>query len=335
VPEVEVAPAQAGVSGDTLRGSVSGTAGFFYTVDDAAKQAARGTVFTTGQTVRRHRFQEVSMNYTGCWNGIAIVVGGMLAALAVASASQRFFRAEELQDGHDSTGSLLAIVGTLYAVLLGLFVVDVMSRFDKACDCVQMESNSLADIFHLADGLPEPYRHTIRSSCRTYAKQVVELEWPTMERAQMSVEARMTALALAQSLRDFEPATEAQKIIHPVLLEQIRELWDRRRDRAGTVEYGIPVVEWVTLIVGAVVTVFIGSLMHVASHRLKMAVIAMTALVIGLNLYLICLFGYPFAGELSVADRPFRVDLAIFDGVYDHAAAHAGESHGGPAAAAP
>ena len=275
------------------------------------------------------------MIYSGCWNGIAIVVVGILAALGLVSATRHLFPVAELQDGHDSTSALLAIVGTLYAVLLGLVVVDAMIRFDKACDCVQMESNCLADIFLLADGLPEPYRENIQETCRTYATQVVELEWPRMERAQMSVEARMTALSLAQSLHGFEPVTEADKIIYPSLLEQIRELWDRRRDRAGTAEYGIPVVEWVALVVGAAVTIFLGSLLHVGSRRLKLVVTAMTALVIGLNLYLICLFGYPFAGELSVSDRPFRVDIAIFDGVHAHSPAHDGESQASPAARTP
>ena len=275
------------------------------------------------------------MIYSGCWNGIAIVVIGIFAALALVLATRRLFPAEELKDGHDSTGALLAIVGTLYAVLLGLIVVDAMIRFDKALDGVQMESNCLADIFLLADGLPEPYRQNIQESCRTYAKQVVELEWPLMERARMSVEARMTALTLAQSLRGFEPVTEAHKIIFPSLLEQIRQLWDRRRDRSGAAEYGIPAVEWVALVVGAAVTIFLGSLLHVGSPRLKLVVTAMTALVIGLNLYLICLFGYPFAGELSVSDRPFKVDIAMFDGLHDHAAAHVGEVRGSPAALVP
>jgi len=275
------------------------------------------------------------MIYSGCWNGIAIVSIGIFAALALVAVTRRLFPADELKDGHDSTGALLAIVGTLYALLLGLVVVDAMIRFDKAGDCVQMESNCLADIFLLADGLPEPYRKNIRDLCRTYAKQVVEFEWPQMERARMSVEARMTALSLAQSLGGFEPVTEAHKIIYPALLEQIRELWDRRRDRAGTAEYGIPAVEWVTLVVGAAVTIFLGSLLHVSSYRLKAVVTAMTALVIGLNLYLICLFGYPLAGELSVSDRPFKVDIAIFDGLHDHAAAHAGEVQGSPAAVVP
>jgi hypothetical protein len=272
--------------------------------------------------------RENGMIYTGCWNGIAIVGGGVLAAVLLVVATRRLFPASDLRDGHESTGTMLTIVGTLYAVLLGLVVVDAMARFEKSCDDVQMESNCLADIYQLGKQIPDPYRRTIRDLCRTYAEQVVELEWPAMERAQMSLEARRTALGLAKALDGFEPETDAQKIVYPAILEQIRVMWDRRRDRAGAAEFGIPVVEWAVLIVGAVVTIFLGGLCRVGSSRLHLVATAMTALVIGLNLYLLCLFGYPFAGELSVSNRPFRVDIGIFDGIYDRVPAHEGESAG-------
>jgi hypothetical protein len=275
------------------------------------------------------------MVYSGCWTGIALVAGGILVAVLLVAAARRLFSAADLQDGHESTSTLLTIVGTLYAVLLGLVVVDAMARFDKACEDVQTESNCLADIFQLANRIPDPYRQGIRGLCRTYAQQVVELEWPAMARAQMNLEARMTALDLAKALDGFEPTTEAEKIVYPAILEQIRLMWDRRRDRAGAAEYGIPAVEWAVLIMGAVVTIFLGGLLHVDSRRLHLVATALTALVIGLNLYLVCLFGYPFAGELSVSDRPFRVDIGIFDGVYDRIPAHGGETRGPPSPAVP
>jgi hypothetical protein len=270
------------------------------------------------------------MEYSGCWNGFAIVGSGILVALAVVALARRLFPPDALRQGHDATGNLLAIVGTLYAVLLGLVVVDAMARFEKAMEVVQLESNCLADIFLLAERLPEPQHSRVRDLCRTYAEQVVKLEWPSMERARMNVDARRTALALSQSLNDFEPASEAHKTIYPCILEKISELWDRRRDRAVTAQYGIPVVEWVALILGAMVTVFFAGLFSVGSARLQMVITTLTALVIGLNLYLVCLFGYPFAGELSVSSRPFEVDIDVFRGLYDARPAHEGEEHAGP-----
>ena len=270
------------------------------------------------------------MIYTGCWNGIAIVGGVIIVALAVVALARRLFSPESLRQGHDATGNLLAIVGTLYAVLLGLIVVDAMARFEKAMEIVQLESNCLADVYLLAERLPEPQQTRVQNLCRTYAEQVVNLEWPSMERARMSMAARRTALALAQSLNDFEPETEAHKTVYPCMLEEIRELWDKRRDRAGTAQYGIPVVEWVSLILGGVVTIFFAGLFSVGNSRLQTVITTLAALVIGLNLYLVCLFGYPFAGELSVSSRPFQIDLDVFRGVYDAGPTHEREEHAAP-----
>ena len=275
------------------------------------------------------------MDYTGCWNGIAIVGGGIVIALAVVAVARRLFSPEALRQGHDATGNLLAIVGTLYAVLLGLIVVDAMARFERAMDIVQLESNCLADVFLLAKRLPEPQQTRVQNLCRVYAEQVVTLEWPAMERARMNMDARRTAVGLAESLDDFEPTSEAHKTVYPFILEKISELWDMRRDRAGTAMYGIPVVEWVSLILGGIVTIFFAGLFSVGNTRLQTVITSLVALVIGLNLYLVSLFGYPFAGELSVSSRPFEIDLDVFRGVYESHPTHQREEHAPPTNTSP
>jgi hypothetical protein len=96
------------------------------------------------------------MNYSGCWNGIAIIGGAILVALAVVALARRLFPHEALRQGHDATGNLLAVVGTLYAVLLGLIVVDAMANFERAMEVVQLESNCLADVYPRANRRPAP-----------------------------------------------------------------------------------------------------------------------------------------------------------------------------------
>ncbi|MFN9369826.1 MAG: hypothetical protein ACK6CT_13850 [Planctomycetia bacterium] len=267
------------------------------------------------------------MVFTGCWIGIGLVTGGMCIAGLIVFFVQRIFPEHVLRTAHDATGNLLSIVGTLYAVLLGLIVVDAMVRFERAMDIVQQESNCLADIFLLAERLPDPYRKNVRDHCHDYAHTVIHEEWALMQEARMSVKARRSALQLVRSLATFEPTTETQKAVFPLLLEQVRDLWDRRRERATMAQYGIPVIEWVTLLIGAVVTVLFAGLFSVGNGRLQSLLTSLVALVIGLNLYLVSLFGYPFSGELSVSVRPFEVDIGIFEGQFDAGPAHAGEAH--------
>jgi hypothetical protein len=265
------------------------------------------------------------MEFHGFGLGLLIILAAVLAAVLIVALGRELYARDKLQQAHDLTGNLLSVVGTLYAVLLGLVVVDAMGRFENAIDVVQEESNSLADIFLLADRLPEPQRKAIREACKTYARQVVELEWPLMARGRVSVEARRTAFTITKGLQGFEPTTESQKAVYPMILEQMRELWDCRRERTGTATSGIPAVAWFVLITGAAVTVLFAGLFRTQSVSLQRFLTALTAVIIGLNLYLVNLFGYPFAGELTVSSRPFTVDIAIFEGRFTDEPAHPGE----------
>lgn len=268
------------------------------------------------------------MVYTLSFTSVAVIVGGILIALATVAFMRRFLPTGVLRGAHSVTGNVLSIVGTLYAVLLGLIVVDAMVHFERAMDGTQQESNCLADIFLLADRFPEPQRSRLRDLCRSYADQVAEVEWGRMTEGRMSVEARGTALALAKALDDFEPATEAQKTVFPLVLEQARLLWDLRRDRANAVQYGIPPVEWFALFVGAAVVVVFVGLFSVEYAGLQYVLTALATLVIGLNLYLVWLFAYPFAGDLTVSNRPFLLDVGIFEERYQDGPAHDGEVSG-------
>jgi len=266
------------------------------------------------------------MEFHGLGTGIVIILTAVATAIAVVALGRTLYPKDKLQQAHELTGNILSVVGTLYAVLLGLVVVDALVRFEHAIDVVQEESNSLADIFLLAEALPEQQRAPIREACKTYARRVVELEWPLMARGRASVEARQTAFTIIQGLRGFEPATEAQKAVYPMILEQMRELWDCRRERIGTATGGIPLVEWFVLIAGAAVTVLFAGLFSARSVSLQRFITALTAVIIGLNLYLVHLFGHPFAGDLTVSSRPFAVDIAIFEGRFTNEPAHALES---------
>ena len=261
------------------------------------------------------------MIFTGYVNGPLIVLAGVLAAVAIVCVLQRSFDQRTLADGHGTTGNLLAVVGTLYAVMLGLVVVDAMVRFERAIDVVQAESTALADIHIMADRLPEPFRGRVQGACRDYAVAVVETEWQRLaEKGEPSIEARRAGLRVLRSLEGFEPETESQKALYPMLVQEMQTAWDQRRERIATAHYGVPAVEWVALLLGAVVTVTLGGLFPFGHFRFHLLVTSLAALVMVLNLYLVSLFGYPFSGDLRVSDLPFRTDIGIFDGLFDEPA---------------
>jgi hypothetical protein len=265
------------------------------------------------------------MNNTGIRMGLLIVGGSVLTALLLVTAIGWLFPAGMLEKSSGLIGNLLAIVGTFYGVLLGLIVVDSLTRFERTIDTVRAESNCLADIFLFSERLPDPYASRMKGLCKEYVQLVVSHEWPLMARGHLSMNARKTAVALFRCLGDFEPSTEAEKAVYPAIMEMVREVWDNRRQRAHTAEFGIATIQWIALILGCVVTVILVGMYAVEDKVIQMVAVALATSVIALNLYLVYLFGYPFRGEMSVSERPFQIDIEIFDGVYDMKPAHEAE----------
>ena len=132
---------------------------------------------------------------------------------------------DSLMENHEVGGYMLSVVGTMYAVLLGLVVVDAMSRFQEARTIVEQESNSLADVFVLSRRFPKEKQDRIENLCLGYVTEVVQVEWQLMDGAQKSSKARKMCFDLIHEVIDFEPVTESQKAVYPLAVEAVCNLW--------------------------------------------------------------------------------------------------------------
>lgn len=245
--------------------------------------------------------------------GTILILGISLLSVLGLLVVRKYFDLEKLKSCHEVGGYLLSVVGTMYAVLLGLIVVDAMTKFQTARDVVEQEANSLADVFLLANSFPEEKCHKVRVICNDYVKEILTDEWPAMAQGKISTSARKAIVELMKEVMSFEPVTENQKAIYPIAVQEACQVWDFRRARTNMAQHGIPVVEWVVLIIGAIVTIVFTYFFGLSDARAQMAMTAMVSLLISLNMYLVILFGAPYSGDLQVNPDAFRVDKLIFD----------------------
>src|SRR5437868_14557469 len=88
--------------------------------------------------------------------------------------TRKQFDVQTLRQCHEVGGYLLSVVGTLYAVLLGLVVIDAITRFQTAQNICQQEANSLADIYLLSGSMPSEKKLEIRQLCLDYVNDVID-----------------------------------------------------------------------------------------------------------------------------------------------------------------
>lgn len=162
------------------------------------------------------------------------------------------------------------------------------------------EASELAEVFWVADRMPEPEGRHIQELVRSYAKVVVNEEWPLMEKGETSPKALDLLDELRAELQNFEPSTPAQQILYGQGLERMRELADARRERLLEAELGLPLILWVVLIVGGIVVVGFTYLFGLESTLIHLLIVAALAMIVSLALFTVAALDFPFRGGATI-----------------------------------
>jgi hypothetical protein len=253
--------------------------------------------------------------------GVLVVGGICLASLIGFELVHRLVPASSRQQHNDVAGFIYAALGVIYAVLLALVVIAVWEEYQAADETVEQEANATAEIAWLGNRLPEPRSSHIQGLCRSYAEEVVNKEWPLMERgeAPLMTQTRGTPAGwiiiddIRANLQDFDPHTKAQEQLYAEGLDQIQNLNNARRMRLVASEEGVPGVLWSVLIFGGMAAVgftYLFGMQNTWAHRLMVVTLAA---VIGLVLFTVAALGHPFEGGARIGTGAFELILERFD----------------------
>jgi hypothetical protein len=227
---------------------------------------------------------------------------------------QRLVPPDRREEHNDVAGFIYAVLGVAYAVLLAFVVIAVWQDYKIAQTNVESEAHELAGVYFLASQLPDPERTRLQDLARTYARVVVEKEWPMMEQGQRSSRADSLARQLRLELLQFDPSTEGGQVLYERGLTQLHDALDARMSRLLEVREGIPNLLWVVLVVGAVITVLFTYLFGLKSNLAHALMVAALTLVICGILFTIGEFDNPFSGIVEIQPDAFREVLSSFGG---------------------
>ncbi len=250
-------------------------------------------------------------------NCIALTVVLVTVSIAGMLFVRRRISIEKLRMHHDVTDPLLAVLGTLFAILLGFMIANAMQRFEEARANVQDEAGAVGDVFRLADGLPRDRKIAMRKDCLSYLDAVIDEEFKLMHHGKMSERAWSSYDSLWQGCTRYQPDTNSQNNIHQMLLSSMAKVGECRRARFAQLTYCLPPTLWVILIFGGVSTIVFTYFFAVEDTRLQIAITCVITIVICLNVYMLAGFDSSFSGDIAITSSAFQTLRSSFLRVRD------------------
>jgi hypothetical protein len=253
---------------------------------------------------------------------IAVLSATLVAAVCICGLilTRKFFKLKG-KEHHAVAEPLLAVIGTLFSVLLGFLVVGTMNDYQEARTKVNQEAQYLADVFRLAQGLGEGPRLDIRNSCRKYCNAVANEEWAVMDKNQTCLSAWEAYYELWDESLSIVPSDQRESNIHQAMLEAMQGLGECRRTRFASLGSNISPSLWLVLISGCIIIVVFTYFFVIDSMVLHAVMTGLLAVSLYLIIFLLTLYDNPFSGSLKLQPTPFAVNKKLFE-VPDFPVAH-------------
>lgn len=207
-------------------------------------------------------------------------------------------------DDIDSGTVLHALVGLVYAVALGLIVVDVQDDHSAVKHAAVTEAGALADMYDALAGIEAEPRDALRARLATYVDLVVSDEWPALHDGRASAATERELHALSAGVIALQPQTAGGQSVHRALLEELDAASEARRRRIFIGSRGVSSGTWAVVLLGAMIAIGFASLFPLRV-RGRRAVLALTASIFGLMLFLMVATSRPLRGQLGVGPDAF------------------------------
>lgn len=230
------------------------------------------------------------------------VAGGLLLA-------RRLLRPRLTIHSHDGhfIGTMVHTVAVFYGLTVALITVAVWETYSDVSHIVSIEATAIASLWRDLGGYPEPARGQARDELRGYTEYVIQEAWPLQRQGRIpsgGVERMDRCQAV---LFAFQPATDAEEILHAETLRAYNQLITTRRLRLDAAGTALPGVLWAVVLAGALICLSAAFFFPVEDVRLHLALVALLALFVGLVIFVILALDHPFRGDLGISPEPYRL----------------------------
>ena len=245
--------------------------------------------------------------------GAVVVLGAVFFSVVCIFAVRRFRSPEVLKENNEFAGITYPVVGLIYGVFLAFMIVIAWQEYSDAEQFVVLEVTHLSELWRDSEVFDDPHRSTIQTSLMAYVQAVKDKEWESMgKRCDADHTAGKAYEALWESYYRYEPHGERQKAFYSTSVNQLNDVGRYRRQRIMCSKSELPVIMWVFVIAGGVITMGLHLLLGIRSIWAQVLISGIIAALISFSIFLVFSLQRPFTGDMSIPNTHYEDLLKSF-----------------------
>ncbi len=240
---------------------------------------------------------------------LIVVGGGAVFSIAGVLTVRHFIPYSRLKTHHDVADPILGALAAVYAVLLAFVVITVWQNFDKSNAGVQLEANYLADIYRDSEAFSPDFHQKAGDLLLEYRQAVIDYEWKTMARGEMSLEAERLMRKIWTLYTTYQTKTPTEQSFFDESVRKLNSFRELRRQRLMDSRTGLEPLLWLVLIIGGLSTISFTFFFGVENLKVQIIMTVLLSVTISLILFTIMEMDFPFTGDIAISPEPFKMIL--------------------------
>ena len=242
----------------------------------------------------------------GYLSAILIVVASVVVSALGSFIVSRAVSLERRRGQHAVGSQVFLQLGVMFAVLLAFVFSEVWSEYNTAAMAINGECGALHGASILANALPNGEGRPVNRAIATYAKAVVEKEWPQMaatrERSLEAMQDLRTALDVAGRINLSRPSDVA---LQSQIIALLSTAHGFRETRIFEIDKGVPIAMWTVLVLLSLFLIGFITFAGVEDAGLHVLFAGAFAGCTVMVLVLVQLLDFPFEGGLHLSNADF------------------------------
>lgn len=195
-------------------------------------------------------------------------------------------------------GYTTSLISLIYGVLVGLTALYLFNNNAYTAEAVQREADAVANFYRDSNWLEEPTRSNVQKQIQNYLHEVIEVEWPLMQRgARVTKNGDLIIDKIADLI--YKNNITNSSILKHDMLNEIKQLYNARQARIHMSYSHLNVEIWIVILIGTFLTVCINYFFGMSIY-LHMLTASAAALMVASMMFLLMTLDRPFQGDFSI-----------------------------------